>query len=485
MPGMEASPRDSTAGLHPQQVPIPPLQPERFRSLLGDESWSEWEQTIASAREVFAGRAIWHINSTARGGGVAEMLQSLLAYARGAGVDARWFAITAGPAFFEVTKRIHNNLHGAIGDGGPLGHEERKTYEAGLGANAAELREIVRSGDVVFLHDPQPAGLARTMREAGAHVVWRCHVGLDVPNETARRAWEFLRPYVEEADSYVFSRPAYAWEGLEDKKTWIVPPSIDGFSPKNQELSPATVASIIEAIGLSAGDSQAPAAFVHMDGTPGRVDRHAEVDEDTFLPPDARSVIQVSRWDRLKDPSGLVECFAAHCDRPDVHLVLAGPSVEAVADDPEGAEVLEQVRAQRRALATGLRERVHLVTLPMIDIDENAAMVNALQRRADVIVQKSIAEGFGLTVAEAMWKGKPVVAGRIGGIQDQIVDGESGILIDDPRDLDAFGTAIKGLISDPERAGRIGLAARGRVRDEFLGTRHLTQYLRLLGALIG
>ena len=161
-------------------------------------------QAIGSGREVFAGRAIWHINSTARGGGVAEMLQSLLGYARGAGVDARWFAITAGPGFFEITKRIHNNLHGATGDGGPLGSEERKIYEAGLAANAAELGEIVRGGDVVFLHDPQPAGLARAMRVAGAHVVWRCHVGLDVPNEMARRAWEFLRPYVEQADSYLF-----------------------------------------------------------------------------------------------------------------------------------------------------------------------------------------------------------------------------------------------------------------------------------------
>ena len=316
-------------------------------------------------------------------------------------------------------------------------------------------------------------------------MVWRCHVGLDVPNEIARRAWEFLSPYVEQSDSYVFSRPAYAWEGLQEKKTWIVPPSIDAFSPKNQELSPATVASIIEAIGLAAGDSQAPPTFVHMDGTPGRVDRHAEVDEDTFLPPDARAVIQVSRWDRLKDPSGLVECFAAHCDRPDVHLVLAGPAVDAVADDPEGAAVLQEVRAQRRALGAGLRQRVHLVTLPMYDVEENAAMVNALQRRADVIVQKSIAEGFGLTVAEAMWKGKPVVAGRIGGIQDQIVDGDSGILIDHPRNLEAFGAAINRLISDPERAGRIGLAAKERVRSEFLGTRHLTQYLHLLAALIG
>ena len=481
---MKASPREPTADLHPQQVSIPPLAPDRFGPLLGEDAWREWKQAIATAREVFAGHAIWHINSTARGGGVAEMLQSLLGYARGAGVDARWFTITAGPAFFEITKRIHNNLHGATGDGGPLGPEEREAYEGGLAANAAELAEIVRAGDVVLLHDPQPAGLARPLREAGAHVVWRCHVGLDVPNEMARRAWEFLHPYVEYADSYVFSRPAYAWEGLDEKKTWIVPPSIDAFSPKNQELSPATVASIVETIGLSAGDSQAPPTFVRMDGTSSRVDRHAEVDEDTFLPPDANAVIQVSRWDRLKDPSGLVECFATHCDRPDVHLVLAGPAVEAVADDPEGLEVLREVRAQRRGLPAGLRQRVHLVTLPMDDVEENAAMVNALQRRADVIVQKSIAEGFGLTVAEAMWKGKPVVAGRIGGIQDQIVDRESGLLIDDPRDLDAFGAAIKDLISDPELAGRIGLAARERVRGEFLGTRHLTQYLHLLAAMI-
>jgi trehalose synthase len=192
----------------------------------------------------------------------------------------------------------------------------------------------------------------------------------------------------------------------------------------------------------------------------------------------------VSRWDRLKDPSGLLGCFAEHCSHPDAHLLLAGPSVAEVVDDPEGAEVLAQVREEREALPAAVRDRVHLACLPMDDVEENAVMVNAIQRRADVVVQKSLAEGFGLTVAEAMWKSRPVVASRIGGIQDQIVDGESGVLIDDPTDLAAVGGAIDSLLGDPVRAEAMGIAARERIRDSFLGTRHLMQYMELIGRML-
>jgi len=195
-------------------------------------------------------------------------------------------------------------------------------------------------------------------------------------------------------------------------------------------------------------------------------------------------LVQVSRWDRLKDPNGVLRCFAEHCRSPHLHLVLAGPAVEAVSDDPEGAEVLEEVRELRESLPNGVLERVHLACLPMQDVEENGAIVNALQRRADVVVQKSIAEGFGLTVAEAMWKARPVVASRRGGIQDQIVDQESGLLIDDPFDLASVGAAIDGLIADSARAHQLGEGARERVRSHFLGTRHLIQYLGLLDELI-
>ena len=192
----------------------------------------------------------------------------------------------------------------------------------------------------------------------------------------------------------------------------------------------------------------------------------------------------MSRWDRLKDPVGLLACFAEHVADAASHLVIAGPDVEAVDDDPEGAEVLAEVRAALAEMPGAVRGRVHLVSLPMDDLDENAAMVNALQRRADVVVQKSIAEGFGLTVAEAMWKQKPVVAGRVGGIQDQIVDGESGLLVDDPRDLAAVAAAIDSLLGDPERAARIGRAARERVIEEFLQIRRLLEYFEHIEELL-
>ena len=180
-----------------------------------------------------------------------------------------------------------------------------------------------------------------------------------------------------------------------------------------------------------------------------------------------------------------MSAFAEHCRHPDAHLLLAGPSVADVPDDPEGAEVLAEIRRRRAALSRDVQARVHLASLPMDDIEENAAMVNAIQRRADVVVQKSLAEGFGLTVAEAMWKAKPVVASRIGGIQDQIVDGESGLLVDDPTDLVAAGKAIDSLLGDPDRAEVIGAAARERVRKSFLGTRHLVQYMQLIEEMLG
>ena len=463
------------------QVPIAPASPERFRALLGDD-FSRVERAMGEAGRIFAGRVIWHVNSTARGGGVAEMLQSLLAYTRGAGVDARWVTIGGDSSFFRITKRIHNRLHGIDGDGGELGEAERAVYERTLAASAEELIPQLADRDIVYLHDPQTAGLTQALRSVAGHVVWRCHVGLDNPNQFARGAWDFLRGYVEPADAYVFSRRAFAWEGLDEGKLWVVPPSIDAFSAKNQEMGPEAVSAILARSGLAAGGGSA-AVFLRQDGTQGRVDRAAELDQEAPIPEQVPLVVQVSRWDRLKDPAGVLRCFAERCRHPTAHLLLAGPSVAEVADDPEGAQVVAEVRAQRATLGAELGERVHLASLPMDDLEENAAIVNAIQRRADVIVQKSLAEGFGLTVAEAMWKSRPVVASRIGGIQDQIVDGESGMLVD-PSDLESTAAAIDGLLGDPARAQAVGAAARGRVRASFLGTRHLVQYMELLAKML-
>jgi len=464
-------------------VPVAPLPPQRFRELLGDR-YGDLEEAIASARERFAGRAVWHVNSTARGGGVAELLQSLLAYARGGGVDTRWVVVGGNPDFFQITKRIHNNLHGSAGDGGSLGEAEHKVYDETLREAAEELADTVAPNDIVFLHDPQTAGLVKAVRETGATVVWRCHVGLDLPNDLARQAWDFLRGYVEEAQAYVFSREEFVWEGLDREKVWIVAPSIDAFSPKNQELGAETVKAILAVAGLREGDDVTRATFTREDGSPGRVDRAAEIFQEGPITDDAPLITQVSRWDRLKDPIGVVQCFAAHLDDPDARLLLAGPSVAAVSDDPEGAEVLAEVKYYRQELESAVRRRVHLATLPMDDVQENAAIVNAIQRRSDIVVQKSLAEGFGLTVAEAMWKARPVVATKRGGIQDQIVDGESGVLLDDPMDLETMGRVLVRLLGDHEYAGRLGAAARQRVEDQFLGTRSLIQYAQLLEELL-
>ena len=232
---------------------------------------------------------------------------------------------------------------------------------------------------------------------------------------------------------------------------------------------------------MAGGPPDHAVTFERTDGTRGRIQRRAEIIEDGPLPADAPAVVQISRWDALKDPVGVIRGFAERVPpRLGAHLVYGGPAVAAVADDPESAQMLRASIATREQLPPAVRARIHLATLPMEDAEENAIMVNALQRHGRVIVQKSLAEGFGLTVAEAMWKGRPVVASRIGGIQEQIVHGVGGILLDDPRDLAAYGSAVAELLSEPARAEEIGRNARERVRDRFLSVRSLLDYTALI-----
>lgn len=468
-----------------QRVVVAPLETERFHDVLDEVEYKRLVDLTVRAREALAGRAVISVSSTATGGGVVELLRSLIGYTRGGGVDARWEVITAGPEFFVVTKRIHNHLHGFEGDGGELGADERRIYERALAVNAAELLEIVTPGDIVLLHDPQTAGLTHALAQHGAHVLWRAHIGLDMPNARAREAWNFLRPYVLDAQAYVFSRGAYVWDGLPSDRTHVISPSIDAFSPKNQDMTEVQTLAILMAVGLIADGDRSEAGFTYLDGTPGRVDHPAEILQERPLDAGDRFVLQVSRWDALKDHVGVLRAFAdGVAGETDAHLVLAGPVADGVADDPEGMAMWRELSAAWAALEPGVRARIHVAALPMDDVDENAAMVNALQRRASVVVQKSLAEGFGLTVAEAMWKGAPVVASRIGGIQDQIEDGVSGVLVDDPRDLEAFAAAVVDLLADPARAARIGEAARERVRERFLGPRHLHQYFDVMAGLV-
>jgi trehalose synthase len=469
-----------------EQVALSSLPLERFARVIGLRRAESLRATTRRALGMLAGRVVWNVNSTAAGGGVAEMLRPLLGYARGVGVDARWLVIRGEPEFFVITKRVHNGLHGAPGDGGPLGDAEHAAYGATLARCGDALRALVRPRDVVILHDPQTAGLVPILRECGAAVIWRCHVGHDPTNAIIERTWAFLRPWVEPAHAFIFSRAAHAPPWLGERLLCIVPPSIDAFSVKNEGLRFPEVRAILRQIGLVPnGNGQGVPAFHRHDGTPARVGRRATIVHEGALP-DVRTplVVQVSRWDRLKDMAGVMHGFARYLtDAPQAHLALVGPDVRGVSDDPEGATVYAECVAAWRALPEARRRRIHLVSLPLEDGEENAAMVNAIQRHAAVVVQKSLAEGFGLTVTEAMWKGRPIVASAVGGIQDQILHGRHGLLVADPTDLAEFGGALRRLLHDRAFARRLGRNAQRRCVTHFLAPRHLTQYVDLLGAI--
>ncbi len=467
-------------------IEIEALDPQRLEALIGPARTERFQETAEAARESLAGRRVLNVNSTAHGGGVAELLQTLLAYARGVGIDTRWVVIDGDSSFFEVTKRLHNRLYGVAGDGGLLGENERGAYDATLSENGDQLASLIQRGDIVILHDPQTAGLARQATLAGAIVVWRCHIGRDNSNEYTEDGWAFLRPYLSDVDAFVFSRAEFIPPWLDQARTQVIPPSIDPFSTKNQELDDATVHSILQYAGLLAGSADPPTvAFSRRDGSPGRIDRRADIlQTGPPPPPDAPLVVQVSRWDRMKDMAGVLHGFVGHLDGTrDAHLTLVGPAVHGVADDPEASAVLDECFEAWRALPAAARSRVHLACIPMQDPDENAMITNALQRHAAVVTQKSLAEGFGLTVTEAMWKRRPIVASRIGGIANQITSGEQGLLVDDPTDLDAFGHAVRLLLEDRDLATQFADAAHERAYTDYLGDNHLERYAALFATL--
>jgi trehalose synthase len=480
----------SLSGMTAREVQVPSLSLSRLREAIEPAALERFEAGLKRGGELLEGRRIWNVNSTSSGGGVAEMLWSWVGLARGAGIEMGWLTIAGSAEFFALTKRLHNHLHGEVGDGGELGDAERLAFERVSGENADSVLARVGRDDVVFLHDPQAVGLAPPLADAGRTVVWRCHIGADESNRQTSAGWEFLAPYVTRADAAVFSRRDFVPDVCAGMTTAIVPPSIDVSSPKNQPIEPPRAGAILRRAGLLAGaaagaDEPAP-TFRRPDGSEARVERRCEVTGEGELPgAEARLVVQVSRWDRLKDPAGVMHGFADVLDAGhDVWLILAGPSLGAVTDDPDGAAVLAEVAADWRRLPDAVRARVLLASLPMEDLDENGAIVNALQRRAKVVVQKSLKEGFGLTVTEAMWKGRPVVATASGGIEDQIDDGVTGLLLKNALDLREFAAAVGGLLADPERAEAIGEAARESVREHFLEDRHALQYVDLLERLL-
>jgi trehalose synthase len=469
-----------------REVAVPPLDAAELEPIIGPERYTRLLAEATMFRERLGRRTIWNVSSTAVGGGVAEMLRVLAGYTAGLGIAIRWTVIGGDPEFFAITKRVHNQIHGEVGSAGLVGPADAGHYEQVLAANADELLRLVRPGDVVLLHDPQTAGLVPALIRAGARVVWRCHIGVDWQNDVTRAAWDFLRPYLAPANGYVFTRRQYVPAWVPGALTRIIPPSIDPYSAKNEELGGETVAAILATIGvLSGGPPPVPGRFTRHDRTSGEVTRVARVTGETRPGPADPVVVQVSRWDRLKDMPGVMRGFAEHvAPGGDGYLILAGPEVSGVADDPEGGQVLAECVALWQSLPAAARARVLLVTLPLDDVEENAAMINAIQRHASVIVQKSLAEGFGLTVAEGMWKGRPVVGSAVGGILDQITDG-TGLLVRDPADLAAFGSQVRWLLDHPREAERMGRAGQEHIREHYLGDRHLLQYADLFGSVLG
>lgn len=467
-----------------REVPVSAVPVDAFADVLGDGPVRELQEAAEHLKGVLGPRTIWNLNSTASGGGVAELLQPLTAYSRGLGVDVRWLVMTGDPEFFAITKRLHHNLHGWPGDEGQLGPPERRHYHDVCRWNCEQVAAFVRPGDVVICHDPQPVGLLPLLVEHGARVVWRSHIGAEASNEHTERGWAFVLDEVLAAHHWVFSRGEYVPDFLDEGVT-VIPPSIDPFSPKNHDLAVAQQRAILGRVGILCHADTTDTTFARRDGSPGRVDHIADIVRGGPAPDaDTPLVVQVSRWDPLKDMAGVMHAFAEHVDHgAHAQLVLAGPNVGGVSDDPEGAAVLDDCIEQWRDLPHSVRARIALVSLPMADPDENAVIVNALQRHATVVAQKSLHEGFGLTVAEAMWKARPVVGGAVGGIQDQVVDEETGRLVD-PTDLDAFGQAIAELVADQDRADELGRAARQRVEQQFLGPRHLLQWADVLLRLV-
>ena len=417
-------------------------------SVLPERQAARLEAAMRRAAEALVGRTIWNVSSTANGGGVAEMLYNLLGYFLDAGIEARWLVIDADEQFYAITKRVHNAIHGIQEEFAVADHAH---YEQVLARNLPPFLDALRPGDVVMLHDPQTAGLAIPAKQRNARVVWRSHIGRDTPNGASEAGWEFVRRYVENADALIFSRPQYAPPWVGPGKLQTIPPSIDPLSAKNRRIASAECVRILGEAGL---------------------------------PADGRLVTQVSRWDRLKDMPGVMAGFRAAAPPADVQLVLAGPAVAGVTDDPEGTKVFTECQLARAQLPTGIRERVHLASIPMDDAERNATIVNALQRHATIIVQKSLAEGFGLTVAEGMWKAKPVIGSAVGGIQDQIISERSGLLLSDPADPAGLSAALRRLLDDEPLAARLGLAAHARVREHYLDDRQLTQTAALLQDLI-
>jgi trehalose synthase len=391
-----------------------------YEAVVGREVLAE----LCVVAEHVRSRRFQNINSTAVGGGVAEILTRLVPLLRELGVDATWDVIKGNQPFFDVTKVLHNALHGKRE---AITEEMIECYRETTREN---LRNFNFTGDVVWVHDPQPAGLVARRHEVGGSWVWRCHIDVSTPDPPA---WAFLQPYVEQYDASVFSMPDFAQHMPIPQ--FMIAPSIDPLSDKNRELDEGVVAGVLEKYGL---DPQRPI------------------------------LTQISRFDALKDPLGVIASYKMVRKRHDCQLVLAGGGAT---DDPEGAEVLQKVQE-----AAGSDPDMHVLLLPPFSDLE----INALVRGSTIVFQKSIKEGFGLTVSEALWKKKPVIGGAVGGIRLQVIDGITGYLVHSPE-----GAAQRAaqLLGDRRLRERMGENGHLHVRQNFLITRHVKDYMLMLLAL--
>jgi len=371
--------------------------------------------------ERLKGKIIQHINSTPVGGGVAEILNRMVPLLRELGVDTKWDVIKGGEQFFDVTKKFHNALHGRSEE------ISQRDFEIFMETSQQNIESVNIYGDIVFIHDPQPIALIK--KKATNKWLWRCHVDVSDPNE---RIWEFLMDFIVKYDSAVFSAPAFSRK--LPIRQFLISPSIDPLSDKNMELPQETIDSILKKYDIKK---------------------------------DKPIITQISRFDRLKDPIGVIEAYLQVKKYIDCQLILAGGTAE---DDPEGFKVLGEVKEKAKK-----DPDIHILLLPQNDIE-----VNALQRASDVIVQKSLKEGFGLTVSEALWKAKPVVASNVGGIPLQIKHKYSGLLC---HSIEGTSFAIKQLLSSPAYAKKLGENGREHIKNNFLITRHLRDYMLLFLSL--
>lgn len=398
---------------------------EEYAKVVGADVIAHLRQLAAPLKNA----KVVHVNSTRVGGGVAEILTKLVPLSRELGLDARWEVISGESEFFECTKCMHNTLQG---NRIPIGESLLRIYEETNARNAETLRPALEEADFAFIHDPQPAALLRYCPNRKGKWIWRCHIDASHP---FRPVWQYLRQFVAPYDASVFSLAAFAKELPHPQ--YLIPPSIDPLSEKNVALD----ASAIE-----------------------RVHEQYQID------PHRPLVVQVSRFDRFKDPIGVITAYQlAKNFIPALQLVLAGGGA---ADDPEGEAVLSEVRSAAKG-----DPDIHVLLLP----SDAHLQVNALQRAADIVIQKSIREGFGLTVTEGMWKGKPVIGGDVGGIRLQVINHHTGFLVSTP---EGAALRIRYLLHQPEQIKLMGAKAQAFVLDNFLITRHLREYLTLMVAML-